>query len=152
MLHSPDPFYINDRQLFGQWEVPIYPIEFALLEHDPALLKRFLDAGADPNVDIGGGWTEELHEAAGSAMLALVFIHIGAVILSSLIHRENLVRSMVTGLKRGEALQAIRRPRWIAAGALVLAVTAFWTAGVQGALPDLVQSGPVAQHHEEDDD
>ena len=50
--------------------------------------------------DYGGHWLEELHEGAASAMLALVLIHIGAVILSSLIHRENLVRAMLSGLKR----------------------------------------------------
>jgi cytochrome b len=77
--------------------------------------------------DYGGHWLEELHEGAASAMLALVFVHIGAVLLSSLLHRENLVRSMVTGFKHGVASQAIRRPQWIAAGALVAAVVGFWT-------------------------
>ena len=71
MLHSPDPLYINERQLFGQWQVPIYPIEFALLEHDPALLKKFLAAGADPNVDIGGGWTL-LHEVSAYAIDSMI--------------------------------------------------------------------------------
>ncbi len=71
MLHSPDPFYINERQLFGQWQVPIYPIEFALLEHNPAMLKRFLDAGADPNVDIGGGWTL-LHKISAYAIDSMI--------------------------------------------------------------------------------
>ena len=50
--------------------------------------------------DYGGHWLEELHEGAASAMLALVFVHIGAVIVSSLLHRENLVRAMLSGLKR----------------------------------------------------
>jgi ankyrin repeat protein len=71
VLHSPDPFYINERQLFGQWQVPIYPIEFALLDHNPTLLKRFLDAGADPNVDIGGGWTI-LHKITAYAIDSMI--------------------------------------------------------------------------------
>jgi len=50
--------------------------------------------------DYGGHWLEELHEGAASAMLALVFVHIGAVIVSSLLHRENLVRAMLTGRKK----------------------------------------------------
>lgn len=50
--------------------------------------------------DLGGHWVEELHEGAASAMLALVFVHIGAVLLSSVIHGENLVRAMWTGFKR----------------------------------------------------
>ena len=50
--------------------------------------------------DFGGHWLEELHEGAAGAMLALVFVHVGAVLLSSLIHRENLVRAMWNGFKR----------------------------------------------------
>jgi hypothetical protein len=71
MLNSPDPLYINERQLFGNWQVPVYPIEFALLEHDPARLKKYLDAGADPNVDIGGGWTL-LHKVSAYAIDSMI--------------------------------------------------------------------------------
>ena len=81
--------------------------------------------------DYGGHWLEELHEGAASAMLALVFVHIGAVVLSSFIHGENLVKAMVTGFKRGAAWEAIRRPQWIAAGALVAAVLGFWSGAFQ---------------------
>ena len=80
-------------------------------------------------------WLEELHEGTAGAMLALVFVHIGAVFVSSLLHRENLVGAMWHGFKRGSAVQAIRRKRWIAAGALLAVVAGIWTAALQGALP-----------------
>lgn len=85
--------------------------------------------------DIGGHWLEELHEGAAGAMLALVFVHVGAVLLSSLLHRENLVRAMWSGYKHGSPEEAIRRKRWVAAGALVALVAGIWTAALQGALP-----------------
>lgn len=50
--------------------------------------------------DIGGEWLEELHEGAASAMLVLVAIHLAGVFVSSLLHGENLVASMITGRKR----------------------------------------------------
>lgn len=46
---------------------------------------------------------EELHEFFANFSLLLVFIHVSGVIVESLIHKENLVRSMITGLKPSDS-------------------------------------------------
>lgn len=52
----------------------------------------------------------ELHEIAANLMLAVVVVHVAGVLVSSVLHKENLVRSMLTGYKTAAADEAISRP------------------------------------------
>ena len=76
--------------------------------------------------EVGAGWLEDLHEGAANLMLALVGVHVAGVVVSSWLHRENLVGAMVSGSKSGRPEQAIRHV-WRSIAALILAaVIAFW--------------------------
>ncbi len=76
--------------------------------------------------DIGDDWLEELHETASSLMLAMVFIHIAGVLVSSRLHGENLVRSMIDGKKKAEANEGITAKRPIVALLVFVSLTGFW--------------------------
>jgi len=45
------------------------------------------------------GALEDLHEAFANLTLLLVLVHLGGVVFSSVLHRENLIGAMLTGSK-----------------------------------------------------
>jgi len=80
--------------------------------------------------DMGGEWLEEVHEALATGMLAVATLHVAGVVVSSLAHRENLPRSMLTGLKQGRPDEAIANARPLVLVVLIVwvAVCAWWLA------------------------
>lgn len=75
--------------------------------------------------DLGGDALEETHELLANLMVALVALHVAAVVVSSRLHGENLAAAMVTGRKRGTAAEAIRSAWRPLAVVLLAAVLGF---------------------------
>ena len=48
----------------------------------------------------GVWWMEGLHSLSADALIAFAGLHIVGVFASSFLHKENLVRAMITGKKR----------------------------------------------------
>lgn len=68
----------------------------------------------------------KMHGVATNVMLVVIGLHLLGVLMSSIMHRENLARSMVTGLKFAETDEGVQRSyTWL--GVLMLAVAVvFW--------------------------
>ncbi len=91
--------------------------------------------------EIGGESAEDIHEACANVWLGIVIVHVAGVIVGSWLHRENLVRAMITGYKEGVKSQAggddagvpTRRTIGIA---MAVSVAAFWVwALLTGSIP-----------------
>ena len=99
--------------------------------------------------ELGGDALEDLHEVSSYAILAVVAVHVLGVLVSSVMHRENLVRSMITGYKSDGQNEGIKRSyAWLGVIMLV-AVVAFWF-GYPATGP--VSSGGEATHAGQNDD
>jgi len=95
--------------------------------------------------DLGPGWLAEVHDLAANAMLLVIAGHLVGVVTASLQHRENLVRSMVTGFKTGQPEQGIRRSWTGVAVVIVLVVLGFWWMQWKSApQPDAQASEPAS--------
>ena len=73
-------------------------------------ISGFFTLGSEEQQGISAGWLsltqgrflKKLHEASAMVMLLLVIGHISGVVVESILHKENLARSMVTGSKMAE--------------------------------------------------
>lgn len=75
---------------------------------------------------VGGETMEEVHEVLANLMLAIVGIHVAGVLVSSLLHHENLVGAMISGRKPGTPQDGIRNAWRSVAAILLIAVLGFW--------------------------
>ena len=86
-----------------------------------------------------GHFVSEVHEAVASLVLGLVILHIIAAVGMSVLEKQNLVRSMITGKKQGMPEQGIRYPQYLI-GLLILIASIFgFYQVVSGSLPGLTQ-------------
>ena len=107
--------------------------------------------------DAGGDFLEEVHEGISFAMLAVVGVHVAGVLMSSLLHRENLVRAMFDGRKIGPRDAGIVGGRAAIGVALAAAIAAFWLWSLlsedgppaRNAAP-VEQAGQAARAHDDD--
>ncbi|AIP65270.1 cytochrome b/b6 domain-containing protein [Burkholderia thailandensis] len=103
------------------------------------------------------GWTAytgygesfgDFHEGAANAMLALVAVHVAAVLISSVAHCENLAGAMVTGYRRGMPIDGIRRAWWGVAAVMTAAVIGWWWTQWRAAPQHTPTDRPVATQND----
>jgi cytochrome b len=65
----------------------------------------------------GVPWVDHLHHISAHLLMLMVLVHVAGVLVSSVLHRENLVRAMLTGRKSAELEAEHRAPAGPGVGA-----------------------------------
>jgi cytochrome b len=73
----------------------------------------------------------DMHGFATNVMLGVILLHLIGVLMSSILHRENLVRSMITGYKTAGTDEGVQRAFHWPGVLIVAAVIIFWFAYVK---------------------
>jgi len=92
-----------------------------------------LTLGAEERHGLAAGWFSfaqshlfrQVHELAANLMLLLVGVHIAGVVVESFVHKENLARAMVNGLKLATVDTPKSQPHRLVALILLLAMLGF---------------------------
>ena len=96
-------------------------------------LTGFFTLGTEEQQGAAAGWLsvaqgrtfKKLHEAFAIGMLLLVIGHIAGVVIESVLHKENLARSMVTGTKLAPNGAVSVKPRILIAVLMLILVASF---------------------------
>ena len=91
-----------------------------------ALVALTVGAGWATYNEIGGDRFEDVHEVLANTLIALVGVHVAAVVASSLLHGENLVAAMFHGRKPVPPAEGIRSAWRSVAALMLVAVLGFW--------------------------
>lgn len=96
-------------------------------------LTGILTLGGDEQHGLAASWfsfsqgliLKQVHKAGAILMLLVVFAHIAGVVVESVLHKENLARSMVTGFKMAAAGTPQGRTHKMVAAILLLTMLGF---------------------------
>lgn len=130
LLHGDPPRYLGHNPA-GSWAV------YAILGIAAATgITGYMTLN-----EIGGEGIEELHDALANGWLLLVGAHVLGVIASSIAHRENLARAMVTGYKDASGAETGMALRPLVGVLVAAGVLAFWSLSLLiGRVPGATQA------------
>ena len=93
-MSGPNPFAVAERQAIvdsGDW----------------SQLVQTSDSG-EGDAEEGSGWVKDAHEIVANLILLLVALHIGGVIVESVMMRHNLVPAMLLGRRQPKAARTAK--------------------------------------------